>query len=58
VRIEKEILLVPQHSGQCLSHYQSLVLARTFQSNGLVEGICLTKSGLQGRVEVLEGMGL
>jgi hypothetical protein len=52
------MLLVPQHSGQCLSHYQSLVLGRTFRSNGLAEGICLPSQGLQGRVEVLEWMGL
>ena len=56
VDIEKEILLGPQHSGQPLPQNQSLILARTFRSDGFIEVIGLSQTALKGRIETLKGV--
>ncbi len=56
VHVEEEILLAPEHPGQCLPHDNRLIFVHTFWSYGLVELIGLALAGLHDLGEALEGI--
>ena len=46
VDVETEILLGPQHPGQCLPHDEGLIFADTFRRDGSIELVRLALASL------------
>jgi len=56
VHVETEVLLAPQHPGQCLSHDAGCIFADTFRSNGAIELVRLALATLHNFSEAIEGI--
>src|ERR1700733_13686160 len=55
IDVEEEILLAPQHAGQSLPHYISLILALAVRRDRLIEGVCFAAAQFYDVIEVTEG---